>query len=152
MSWKLFPTVSDCFNFSGRPVSPLDPWFSKNHDIQHFFLQPFCAQVVQNDAVWLWNPIYPQKIQNPKTLWNSIAISLFRFLFVLTGEFESVLRTSSPWSRWPKMLRPVSNVWRVESEQSVGVLWKVNAALCIFKYIHIFVQRTWIHINIPSID
>ena len=58
------PTVSDCFSFSGTPVGPVDHWFSKNHNIQHFSSRPFCAQVARNDAFWLWNPIYPK---NPKT-------------------------------------------------------------------------------------
>ena len=61
---RLFPTVSDCFSFSGTPVGPVDHWFNKNHNIQHFSSRPFCAQVARNDAFWLWNPIYPK---NPKT-------------------------------------------------------------------------------------
>ena len=62
--FRLFPTVSDCFSFSGTPVGPVDHWFNKNHNIQHFSSRPFCAQVARNDAFWLWNPIYPK---NPKT-------------------------------------------------------------------------------------
>ena len=65
--FRLFPTVSDCFrlfSFSGTPVGPVDHWFNRNHNIQHFSSRPFCAQVARNDAFWLWNPIYPK---NPKT-------------------------------------------------------------------------------------
>ena len=58
------PTVSDCFSFSGTPVRPVDHWFNKNHNIQHFSSRPFCVQVARNDAFWLWNPIYRK---NPKT-------------------------------------------------------------------------------------
>ena len=61
---RLFPTVSDCFSFSGTPVGPVDHWFNKNHNIQHFSSRPFCSQVARNDAFWLWNPIYRK---NPKT-------------------------------------------------------------------------------------
>ena len=62
--FRLFPTVSDCFSFSGKPVGPVDHWFNKNHNIQHFSSRPFCSQVARNDAFWLWNPIYRK---NPKT-------------------------------------------------------------------------------------
>ena len=62
--FRLFPIVSDCFSFSGTPVGPVDHWFNRNHNIQHFSSRPFCAQVARNDAFWLWNPIYPK---NPKT-------------------------------------------------------------------------------------
>ena len=69
--FRLFPTVSDCFrlfpdcfSFSRTPVGPVDHWFNKNHNIQRFSWRPFCAQVARNDALWLWNPIYPK---NPKT-------------------------------------------------------------------------------------
>ena len=62
--FRLFPAVSGCFSFSETPVGPVDHWFNKDHNIQHFSSRPFCAQVARNDAFWLWNPIYPK---NPKT-------------------------------------------------------------------------------------
>ena len=65
LAWSL-PTVSDCFSFFGRLVSPVDHWFNKNHNIQHFSSRPFCAQVARNDAFWLWNPIYPKNPKSPR--------------------------------------------------------------------------------------
>ena len=64
--FRLFPTVSDCFSFSGTPVGPVDHWFNKNHNIQHFSSRPFCSQVARNDAFWLWNPIYRKNSKTPR--------------------------------------------------------------------------------------
>ena len=57
-------TGSSKIFWNGTPVGPVDHWFNKNHNIQHFSSRPFCAQVARNDAFWFWNPIYPK---NPKT-------------------------------------------------------------------------------------
>ena len=71
-AWPL-PTVSDCFRLF--PTVSISLEGQSHHwtpdsiqiiDIQHFFSQPFCAQVVQNDAIWLWTPIYPKKSKSPR--------------------------------------------------------------------------------------
>jgi hypothetical protein len=57
----------DRFSFSGRPVSPVDHWFSKNHNIQRFSHDPSARRLLEmmhSD----FETQYILKIPNPQDL------------------------------------------------------------------------------------
>ena len=139
---RLFPTVSDCFSFSGTPVGPVDHWFNKNHNIQHFSSRPFCAQVARNDAFWLWNPIYPKNPKTPrpreiqyKTIINHPYFDgLYHPFTVIWGWFTVTLLTS-----WFFLLFNVDYSWFIYVYMYMSYIHQQSSIYILTRVVNIYI-------------
>ena len=122
------PTVSDCFSFSGTPVGPVDHWFNKNHNIQHFSSRPFCAQVARNDAFWLWNPIYPKNPKTPRPReiqYLYIYIWFDNYAIFHYHHYISMIHVRSHGSGYARLIRSLPLRWTISPwrPSSLQVSW-----------------------------
>ena len=124
-SFRLFPTVSDCFIFSGRPASPVDHWIKRNRHVQHFAADPCARRLLEimHFDFKTQDTLKIPKFQDLVKFYNVYIIQVQLITFI------SRISTNSEVDPRPASHRAQTRVSRLSRDRPtvVGTTWRLRA-------------------------